>query len=290
MTRGFPDQAPAGSDARVGGADRRQPVDIELRIGEVLIGGEPSRAGEHDVAGRRRHDDRAFEGDKRLRVRGRAILVGGAVLRRPSIRVRRGVETAAEAPQIGVDRLAVGADRVLERRRGDRHAPAARDQPEHDRVDHRAALLGERVHVEKEMALRMGLDRLDQAGAVVAAVAHRHLLHHQIGARGRGDHQRAIGRDETAGDGAARFHELARQHDVDVADAGRERQHQPSGKLVRRQRHDLDVVGGGAGALGDAGDGGRLHRKTELRDRADDPVREHAAAFAAERGDENGDR
>jgi hypothetical protein len=142
-----------------------------------LIGGEPPRAGEHDVARRRRHDDRAFKCGKRIRVR-RAILVGDAVRGRSRIGVRRGVEAAAKAPQVGVDRLAVRADGVLERRRGDRHAPAARDQPEHDRVDHRAALLGERIHVEEEMALRVGLDRLDQAGAVVAAIAHRHLLHH----------------------------------------------------------------------------------------------------------------
>jgi len=227
---------------------------------------------------------------QRLRVRGRAILVRDVIRGRSSIRPRRGVEAAAEAPQVGVDGLAVRADGTLERRRGDRQAPAARDQPEHDRVDHRAALLGERVHVEEEVALSVGIDSLDQARAVVAAVAHRHFLHHQIGARGRGDHQRAIGRHEAAGDGAARFHELAGQHDVDVADAGGERQHRSSGKLVRRHRHDLDVIGGGAGALGDAGDGGRLHRKVKLRGRADDPVREHAAAFAAERGDENGDR
>ena len=43
-------------------------------------------------------------------------------------------------------------------------------------------------------------------------------------------------------------------------------------------------------AMGDAGDRGRLHGEAELAGRRHDPVREHAAAFAAERGDENGDR
>ena len=71
------------------------------------------------------------------------------------------------------------------------------------------------------------LDRLDQPCAVVAPVGHRHSLDHQIGTGGRCDHQRAVRRDETAGDGAARFHELARQHDIDVANAGRQRQHRP---------------------------------------------------------------
>src|ERR1043166_287898 len=34
----LPPEAPPAPGARVGGADRRQPVDIELRVGEVLIG------------------------------------------------------------------------------------------------------------------------------------------------------------------------------------------------------------------------------------------------------------
>ena len=36
---------------------------------------------------------------------------------------------------------------------------------------------------------------------------------------------RAVGRDEAVGDGAAGFEQFARHRDVDVADAGRERQH-----------------------------------------------------------------
>ena len=140
--------------------------------------------------------------------------------------VRR-LEPAAETLQVGVDRLAVRADRAFERRRGNRQPPAAGDEPEHDRVDHGAALLGQRFHVEEETGLRMLLDRLDEPCAVVAPVGHRHSLDHQIGTGGRCDHQRAVRRDETAGDGAAGFHELARQHDIDVADAGRQRQHRP---------------------------------------------------------------
>ena len=68
-----------------------------------------------------------------------------------------------------------------------------------------------------------------------APVGHRHSLHHQIRAGGGCNDQRAVGRDETAGDGAAGFHELARQHDIDVTNPGRERQHWPRSKLPRRE-------------------------------------------------------
>ena len=164
--------------------------------------------------------------------------------------------------RLQIDGLAVGADRALEGFRRDRQPFAARDDPEHDGIDHRAALLRQRFHVEEEMLERMVLDRLGQPRAVVAPVAHRHPLHHQVGAGGRGDHQGAIGGDEARRDGAAGFHELARQHHVDVADPGCERQNRTAAaEVARRHRHDLDVIGGGAGALGDAGDRRRLHGK-----------------------------
>ena len=216
--------------------------------------------------------------------------LGGVAFANRRIGCVRRLEPAAETLQVGVHGLAVRADCAFERRRGNRQPPAAGDEPEHDRVDHGAALLGQRFHVEEETGLRMLLDRLDEPCAVVAPVGHRHSLDHQIGTGGRCDHQRAVRRDETAGDGAARFHELARQHDIDVANAGRQRQHRPRGKLPRRHRNDLDVIGRGAGALSNAGNRRRLHGEAELRGGGDDPVREHAAALAAERGDEDGDR
>ena len=44
MPRDLAQQPPAGLRALVGGADRRQPVEVEPRIGDVLIGGEPPGA------------------------------------------------------------------------------------------------------------------------------------------------------------------------------------------------------------------------------------------------------
>ena len=98
---------------------------------------------------------------------------------------------------------------------------------------------------------------------------------------------RALGRDEAVRHRAAGFQQFARHRDVDVADAGRERQHRAlAAELARGDRKNLDVIGGGAGALGDAGDRGRLHRETGIGRRRHDPVGQHAAAFAAERGDQ----
>ncbi len=210
-------------------------------------------------AERRHHRrDRALE----LGERGGGAALAGDGFGAGGAGLPGGLEAGAETLEVRVDRLAVGADRRLENVRRDRQAAAAGDQAEHHRVDHGAALLGERLHVDEQVRLRMLAGRPGQPRAVVAAVAHRHLLHHQVGAAGRGDQQGAVGGDEARRDGAAGLHELARQHDVDVADAGRQREHRPVlPQFAGGKRDDLDVVGGGAGALGNARDRGRLHRE-----------------------------
>ena len=103
--------------------------------------------------------------------------------------------------------------------------------------------------------------RFDQPLLIVAAVAHRHLLNHQIGAAGRRDRRGAIWRHVAARDGAASLHQFACNDQIDIADARRERQDRAS--TVRRTalRQQLDVVGRGAGALRNAGDRGRLYRE-----------------------------
>ena len=212
-----------------------------------------------------------------------------SVLRRRHFRAR-GVEAGAEAAQIAVDRLAVGADRRFQLLGGQRQPPRPGDGAEHHRVDDRAALFGERVHVDEQRVARIVRDGLDQLVLVEAAVAHGDLLVHGIEAAGRADQMRALGRDEAARHHAAGLEQFARHRDVDVADAGRERQHRAlAAELARGDRENLDVIGGGAGALGDAGDRGALHREAGLGRRRHDPVGQHAAAFAAERGDQQGD-
>jgi len=67
MARDLAQQPPAGLHALIRGAHRRQAVEVEPRIGDVLIGDEPPSAFENDVTGGRRHvsDDGAFEIDDR---------------------------------------------------------------------------------------------------------------------------------------------------------------------------------------------------------------------------------
>ncbi len=223
MPCGLAQQASIGARALISGLDWREPVEIAAPVGRVLIRDQAPYAFACDLLhGRRQCRDGALE----VRERWRASVLArhGSVRRRCQVaRLLRGSKTAAEALQVALDRLAVGADRVLERRRRDRHAATARDQAEHDRVDHRARLSGERLHVEDQMLLRVRGDRFGDARAVVAAIAHRHLFRHQVGAAGGRDHQCAIGRDEAGGDGAAGFQQFTGDHDVHVADPWRER-------------------------------------------------------------------
>ena len=91
---------------------------------------------------------------------------------------------------------------------------------------------------------------------VEPAVAHGRLLVDREHARRRGDEHRAVGRDEAGTDRARRLQQLAGDHQVDLAGRRIERQH---GARARRAvaragvGHQLEIVGGGARALGDAG-------------------------------------
>ncbi len=231
----------------------------------------------------------------RLGLQGRDRAGGGlpalAVVAHARGGAGRRLKAGAKTAQVGLHRLAVRPDCRLERLRRDRQGVRRRDRAQHDCVDHGARLLGDRLHVEQQMPPRMGLDRLDEPAFVVAAVAHRHPFRDRIGAVGRGDHRGALRGDEAVRDRPAGLHELARHHDVDVAAAGRQGQHRPLvAERGQRHRHDLDVVGGGARALRDARDRRALDRISLQRRRRDDPVGQHAAALAAERGDQHGDR
>src|SRR5262249_62316882 len=63
----FTQQLAAGAGPLVGDADGREPIDIELGIGDALVGDEPARAFLDRVAGGGRHhgDDLALEVDER---------------------------------------------------------------------------------------------------------------------------------------------------------------------------------------------------------------------------------
>ena len=285
MPRGFRQQLPVGAGLGVGIADRPEAIQIKPRIGEVLIGGEPAHAFGHERACRFRHArDLVFQIGERGGRRLVALRRIGAQMRAAARRFKAG----AEAAQIGLDRLAVGADRRLEGVGRDRQRAGAGDGAEHHRIDHGAALARDRFEIEQQRAFRILLDRLDEPLLVIAAVAHRHLLHHQIRAAGRGDGRGAVGRDKAAGDGAAGFHQFAGDDEIDIADARRQREDRAAlVGLARRRRHQLDVIGGRAGALRDARNRRRLHRKILALRRRHDPIGEHAATLAAKRGDQD---
>jgi hypothetical protein len=216
--------------------------------------------------------------------------LGGSIVAWLRLALPRGGESRCEAAQVRLHGLAVGTDGGLIVFDRHRQTAAGRDCAEHHRIDHRAGATRHGIHVEQHRIACVLRDFADELVGIEPAVAHGHLLGDAVGAMGRGDRQRAIGRDEAGGDGAAGFQQLARHHDVDVADARRQRQHRAQcAELAPGHREHFDVIGGGAGALGDAGDRGALHRQAAARRCRDDPIGEHAAAFAAERRDQQGD-
>ncbi|MCZ7660576.1 MAG: hypothetical protein M5U07_23370 [Xanthobacteraceae bacterium] len=274
----------------VGFADRREAIEIEPRIARVLISREAAQAFHRDLMRRSRKRARGF-GLEPGELRHRAVTALAVALRRRRDLAPGGVEAGAEAGEIGLGGLALGADRLLEHGRGNGQTAGSRDGAEHHGIDHGAARARGLLHVEQQASLGVRLDRPDEAGRIGAAVAHRGLLGHGVEARRGGDDEGAVARDEAAGDPAAGLEQLARGEEIDVADARGERQHRAAAaELGGGHRHDLDVVRGRAGALGDARNRGRLHGQAEPFGRGHDPAREHAAALAAERGDQQRDR
>ena len=137
-------------------------IEIKPRVSEVLIGGEPAHAFGHEGARRLRHAvDLAFEiGERSGGARGACR--GSARRRAPLCAAG---EAGAEAAQIGLDRLAVGADRRLERFGRNRQRAGAGDGAEHHRIDHRAALARDRFEIEQQRSFEFFSHRRDRAAA-----------------------------------------------------------------------------------------------------------------------------
>ena len=88
----------------------------------------------------------------------------------------------------------------------------------------------------------------------------------------------------------ARFHQLGGKHDVDVARHGQQAQDRRAPRDLAAVWEQFDIIDRRAGALRHARDRGALCEITAVLGEIDDPVRKHAAAFAAEGKDGNGDR
>src|SRR5207253_10539264 len=120
-------------------------------------------------------------------------------------------------------------------------------------------------------------------------VAGRALLADGEEAVGARDHGRALGRDVIGLEGASGLEELGGHDHVDI-----------SGRWIQREDGlgtaggnglgiDLEIVGGGARALGDTRNGRGLSRQPRMSGGARDPLGENAPALAPERRDQNGD-
>src|SRR5262245_25078017 len=137
----------------------------------------------------------------------------------------------------------------------------------------------------------MLFDNLVQRVLLSATVTHGNLFIHGIEAAERSYDVRTVWRDETAGHSSAGFKQFARDCDIDVADAGRKGQHRTlSAEFAQGDRQYFDVISRRAGALRDAGNRRALHRKSRLYGGANDPFRQHAAAFATKGCDQDRNR
>ena len=169
-----------------------QPIEIKPRVVEILIGGEPAHAFGRKCARRLRHRrDLRFEiGERRRRPLAHVSPAERAAARPPSARppARHGSRAGCSRPPC--------------RRRGSpprtpRPESAARPLPA--MTPSITALIMAPLRARSLPCRAAAIAReffsiaCDQPLLIVAAVAHRHLLDHQIGAAGRGD-RRACGR------------------------------------------------------------------------------------------------
>ena len=188
-------------------------------------------------------------------------------------------EARGECLQARVDTHAGAAHGVLEVGPGERQAARTGERAEQRCTDHAARVFRGACEVGKHRTLRGFATGRDECVGVDAAVAHRHLLGHRIDTVRRRDERRAIGRDEPTLQRASGFHQFGGDDDVDLAGEGHQREHRDA--TVGHGREDLDVIDRRAGALRDARHGRRLRGPAGVFREIDDPVGEHAAAFAA---------
>ena len=188
-------------------------------------------------------------------------------------------EARGERLQARIDTHARAAHGVLEVGPREGQAPSTGERAEQRCSDHAARVFRGAREVGEHGTLRGLATGRDECVGVDAAVAHRHLLGHRIDTVRRRDERRAIGRDEPTLQRASGFHQFGGDDDVDLAGEGHQREHRDA--TVGHGREDLDVIDRRAGALRDARHGRRLRGPAGVFREIDDPVGEHAAAFAA---------
>ena len=136
---------------------------------------------------------------------------------------------------------------------------------------------------------RMQCDRLcasislDQFASFDATITHLHAFIGRQGACRRAQHLGAIGTHHAKADLAHGFEHLRRDDDIKRARHRIQAQHRaPCSQLVLFDRENLDVIGGGAGALRHPGYRGALNRVAGHQGGLDQPLAQHSAALASQ--------
>ncbi len=273
-------------------ADAAQPLEVTLRVGGVLIFDEPAQP----------LLDKRNRRCGKFRRRGAAHLVEAKLADRqdePVVARRRGVgrvfggEAMAgfESGEIGVHGDARLANRRREAVARDRQNAAAGERAKEHGVERELTRRGVMGQIEEDRPSRHLARRAQDARGIEAAIRHLLFLDDGVDPMRRGDQRRAIGGDVADLDCPSGLEQLGGDDDVDVAGTRVEAENRAiSGEGGIGRRKDLDIVGGGAGALRDAGDRGALHRQIGRLRGGDQPIGQDAAALAAEGADENGQR
>ena len=286
-SRSLARRRPAVRALRVGAAlgveHALQALHVERGVGAVLVLEHARMAERQHLVHRSRESSRQLS-RQRWRLDGQHAVDEGGV------RSRAGddLEGACEATQAGLRTLARGADRRLAVLASEGQRTAGRNRAEHHRADHRAAVARHRAHVEQMVLAAVLPHDIGKLLAVDAAVAQLHAFVRGERARRRADHLRALRRGHPVADLPHRFQQLRRDQQIEAARHRIEAHHgAPAAERRQRLREDLDVIRRRAGALRNAGNRRALHRMARMLRSLDQPFAEHAAAFAAERADQD---
>ncbi len=177
---------------------------------------------------------------------------------------------------------------VLARGASDGERAAARQRAEQRSADCARVPAPDRLHVEQHRVLCERARRVDDAAAVETRVAAAHLFACRIHAmRGRDD-RRARRRADAAFQHPCGFQQFRADEHVDLPGNGGESEDRRRRTFFRPR--ELDVVRRRAGALRNTRRRRCLGQQAFGARRVHDPVGQHAAALAAERGDQDRDR
>jgi hypothetical protein len=302
---GHPHREPAGEgldepEAAVQRAQGTHPVEVDEGVAAILVVDEPRhRLAQHGM--KRLRELRLHPRGQIGEVRAAPSEGGGALGAKlgPAPRGRAGLrgrprrqqlDAGLEPAHVALHRDAALADGGLEVTRGHGQRPATRQCAQQQRVDLALVLPREGQPVEAHEAPRQPAGRRLERLAGKHPVARRRLLGDREEPVRARDHGGAGRRGVVHLDGAPRLEQLGGDDHVDVARGRVEREdrlRRAGGQALRKY---LDVVGGGAGALGHARDRGGLRGVAGVGGRADDPLGQHAAAVPAEGRDEDRDR